>query len=88
MVPPIMNLEPNQLLLSYVYWGWLRCCQFKSLDSWPLSFDYRYREIYRNRDQAENIEDGAEPTHVSLDVLSAVVVDPCRQLVREDIDGC
>ena len=64
-------------------------CGNRSLThNWILSLDYRYREIYRNRDQAENIEDGAEPTHVSLDVLSAVVVDPCRQLVREDIDGC
>ena len=57
-------------------------------NGWSFPLDYRYREIYRNRDQAENIEDGAEPTHVSLDVLSAVVVDPCGQLVREDIDGC
>ena len=53
-----------------------------------MSFDYRYREIYRNRDKAENIEDSTKPTHVSLDILSAVIVDPRSQLVREDIDGC
>ena len=58
------------------------------IDAWVLSLDYRYREIYRNRDEAENIEDSTKPTHVSLDVLSAVIVDPRSQLMREDIDGC
>ena len=83
-----MNLEPNQLLFSYADRSCVQSQLLKLLYSRVFPFDYRYREIYRNRDQAENIEDGAEPTHVSLDVLSAVVVDPCRQLVREDIDGC
>ena len=88
MCEPIPNLEPDHLIFINCYrriFGSRKCDVCNNKLS-PL--DYRYREIYRNRDEAENIEDSTKPTHVSLDILSAVIVDPCCQLMREDIDGC
>ena len=88
MCEPILELEPDQLGVIQYDLRVVTDRQIQFFKSRIFSWDYRYREIYRNRDEAENIEDSTKPTHVSLDILSAVIVDPCCQLVREDIDGC
>ena len=83
-----MNLEPNQLLFIYFDLLILRSCHVETLNRRIFPLDYRYREIYGNSDKAENIKDSTKPTHVSLDIFSAVVVDTSSQLMRENIDCC
>ena len=88
MFIPILDIKVKELILCYHHFRAVIIQLCNVFDSRIFPLNDRYRKVDRNSYQTQNIEDSAEAAHMSLDILSAVVVYPCTELMRENIYSC